>query len=147
MNDCEVTKAYTISKAPLTVTANDQTVEQGKELPEATYTLTGFVGSDDESVLADSTLKAEYTVENTSELGISAIHMTGTATTANYELTLQDGTLTVTEVSTQPAAGTATTSGTTPPKTGDESTPTLWLCLLLASLVAAAEGLRLRRKC
>ena len=147
MNDCEVTKAYTISKAPLTVTANDQTVEQGKELPEATYTITGFVGSDDESVLADSTLKAEYTVENTSELGISAIHMTGTATSANYELTLQDGTLTVTEVSTQPASGTATTSGTTPPKTGDESTPTLWLCLLLASLVAAAEGLRLRRKC
>ena len=47
-----VLTSCTITKAPLTVKADDKAREQGEENPELTFTIEGWKGEDDESVLS-----------------------------------------------------------------------------------------------
>ena len=85
----------TVVKAPLLITADDQTRAQGQPNPEPTLSFSGFVNGDDESAL--TTLPAaSCEADEDSPAGTYAITLEG-GEAANYELTLADGILTVTE--------------------------------------------------
>lgn len=99
----EVTVA--VAKAPLTVTAEDKTVEQYAAFPTFTYTVTGWVGQD----AFTKKPVASVSVSDTKNHGQYEIAFSG-ATNANYEITYVAGTLTVTEhtVHTEGSAPTCT---------------------------------------
>ena len=84
----------TVTKAPLTITANDCTFEKETELPEFTATYLGFKNNDTEDVL---TAKPVFTTVVTpqSEPGTYEIVVSG-AEAENYAITFVNGTLTVT---------------------------------------------------
>lgn len=94
-----------ITQAPLTLTANSQTMIYGQAVPTLTYTATGFLGTDTTSVLtAQPTLTT--TATSSSPPGTYPIDITG-GTAANYSITDVPGTLTVVT-----SSGTTTTLGT-----------------------------------
>ena len=90
---------YTITKAPLTVTANDMAMVAGSALPTLTATLSGFVNGE---VLGTSGVSgaAACTTPATSASPAGAYPITcavGSLTAGNYDFTtFIDGTLTVT---------------------------------------------------
>ena len=88
---------FEITKAPLTVTAEDKSVTFPQALPALTATMTGFVGSDDESVLTGTlTLACGYdgsVYENAFIITPSGL------TSTNYEIAFRAGTLTVSKAS------------------------------------------------
>ena len=84
----------TVTKAPLTVKAEDATREEGKENPEFTITYNGWKLNDDESVLT-SKPKVTTTATVSSSAGKYPITVSGGAA-ENYDLSYQNGTLTVT---------------------------------------------------
>jgi hypothetical protein len=86
---------FTITKAALTATADDQPVIQGAEMPEFTITYSGFVNGDTESDLNELPT-ASATATSTSDLGEYVITVAG-GSDNNYELTNVDGTLTITD--------------------------------------------------
>lgn len=91
----ERTFMLTVNKAPLTITANDCTKQEGKENPDLTVSYEGFVYNDDISSL--TTLPSITTTATTeSPAGTYPITASG-AEAANYEITYVEGTLTVTE--------------------------------------------------
>ena len=90
-------RSYTlnVSKASLTITANDCTKPQGEENPELTVTYSGFKNNDDASVL--TTLPTvTTTATKDSPAGTYPITVSG-ASAANYDMTYVGGTLTVIE--------------------------------------------------
>ncbi|MBO4561067.1 MAG: hypothetical protein J5705_03745 [Bacteroidaceae bacterium] len=85
---------FTVTKAPLTITANDATVSYGDDISnyEWNYTVTGFVNNDNEESL---TIKPAVTiVDFTGDAGTYTIAING-AESANYEISYVNGTLTV----------------------------------------------------
>ena len=88
------TTTANITKAPLTITANDQEREYGDVNPLLTATYVGFVGGEDENVL-DTSVVLATDADATSNVGDYAITASG-ATDNNYEITHNNGTLTVT---------------------------------------------------
>lgn len=87
----------TVEKAPLTVIANNQTMEEGSPLPELTVRYEGFKLQDDESVLTIlPTVATTYTPQ--SGPGQYPIIVSG-GEAINYILAYQEGVLTVTEQS------------------------------------------------
>ncbi len=89
---------YTINKAPLTITPTNVTVNRGAELPSTVnVTFTGFVNDETEEVLT-GTIKPTFTVENTNTAGTSTFTISG-YTSDNYEITYNEGTLTINESS------------------------------------------------
>ena len=94
-----------ITAAPLTITANDQTMVYGGTQPTLTASLTGLVNGDTGTDLVDSlTLD---TVSASSGVGTYNISIVG-ATSGNYRISYQTGTLTIT-----PAALTITADNQT----------------------------------
>lgn len=90
----------TVSKALLTISANDCTKPQGAENPELTVTYSGFVNGDDVSVL--TTLPTVTTTATTdSPAGTYPITVSG-ASAANYNITYISGTLTIIEPCAKP---------------------------------------------
>ena len=87
------TATFTISKAPLTVTANDHTITYGDEPANNGVRYSGFVGDEDESVLG-GTLGFEYTYSQYDAVGEYEISPRG-LTAANYDINFESGTLTV----------------------------------------------------
>ena len=84
----------TVDKKPVTVTAEDKTKTYGQENPEFTFTVEGaLVGSDKNEALAVE-LSCEATKDSPVKEGGYAI--TGTSSSANYEVTVTQGTLTIT---------------------------------------------------
>ena len=86
----------TIAKRPLTVKADDKTAYVGAQQPELTYTATGLVG--EEKLTTEPTLKLvhEADVDPMKKAGTyEIIFETQPAASENYELTTQNGTLTV----------------------------------------------------
>jgi hypothetical protein len=84
---------FTITKAKLTVTADDKEMFQEREMPELTFTFSGWKGSDDESVI--TTLPTAYTNATVdSDVGDYAIVVSG-GEADNYNFTYVDGKLTV----------------------------------------------------
>jgi len=84
----------TVTKAQLTVKADDCQREWGQENPEFTFTFEGFRCGDDENVLLEMPV-ATTTATVDSPVGAYAIVVEG-GKAENYELVLVDGVLTVT---------------------------------------------------
>jgi hypothetical protein len=92
-NDTYVNGTLTITKAKLTITADDIEVHQDEEMPVLTWKAEGWKNGEDESVL---TVQPVCTTEGTpdSPLGDYTITISG-AEAANYDITYVDGKLTV----------------------------------------------------
>lgn len=88
-----VSKTFEITKAPLTITAKDKTIVYGDEPANDGVEYSGFVGSDDASVLG-GTLTYGYNYEIWNDTGEYTITPNG-LTADNYNITFVNGTLTV----------------------------------------------------
>src|SRR5260221_2055409 len=84
----------TISPAPLTADPNDQTKVYGQANPTLTITYTGFLNGEGTSNITNPTASTTATVS--SGVGTYPITLSG-GSAANYNLTLQSGTLTITK--------------------------------------------------
>ena len=86
-----------VTKAPLTVTANNETVTFGTTVPPYTDTITGFVNGDAPSVVTGAasltTTPASPTAPNTYTITAAQ----GTLAATNYSFTFVPGTLTITK--------------------------------------------------
>ena len=91
-----VNGTLTVSKAPLTATANNQTKTYGSANPALTMAFTGFVNGDTSSSITTPGIATAVTTS--SGVGNYAITLSG-GSAANYTLTLVNGTLTVTPAS------------------------------------------------
>jgi gliding motility-associated-like protein len=95
----QVTQTFTVSKAQLTVTANSKMKIYGQPNPALNYTISGFVYSDDNSVVsgaADISTTADVnSTPGTYPITLSA----GTVNAANYTFRFVNSSLTVTAAS------------------------------------------------
>jgi hypothetical protein len=94
--------AFTISKAPLTITANPQTVSFGDSvasvLASGAYTPSGFVNGENSSVIL-GTVSYTTNYSDTTPAGSSGITITpvvSSLTASNYTFTAANGTITIT---------------------------------------------------
>ena len=92
--------SFTIDKGKITVTADDKTVKKGDEMPELTYSVTGFTGGDpftEKPVLS-------CTASDTSTEGIYEINVSGgtLAEPALFDMAYVKGKLTVTSDEDEP---------------------------------------------
>lgn len=97
-NNYEITTVdglLTVTKAPLTATADDKTRTYGAADPVFTISYTGFVNGDDATAITEPTTGTITTI--TSDVGTYPIALTG-GSADNYDLTLVDGTLSITSV-------------------------------------------------
>ena len=95
---------FTISKATVTVKADDKSVYVGDAMPELTYTVSGLASGD--SLTAEPTLTCNATDANTA--GTYTITPSGgEVNTAHYTLAYENGTLTV---STRSSGGSSSSS-------------------------------------
>ncbi len=83
---------FQITKAPLTVTANNNTITYGAEPAANGYTVSGQLGSDTESVVSD--VEYAYSYKQYGNIGTYDITPKA-ATAANYEIKFVSGKLTV----------------------------------------------------
>ena len=85
----------TVKKKALTVTADSISIVYGDDAPAYTYSITGFISGEDESVLSGAPkIVCSYVKGN--DAGDYTIDIRkGTLAAANYSFTLVDGTLTV----------------------------------------------------
>ena len=88
------TTTANITKAPLSITADDQEREYGDANPTLTATYVGFVGGEDENVL-DTSVVLATDADEISNVDDYVITASG-ADDNNYEITYNNGTLTVT---------------------------------------------------
>jgi uncharacterized repeat protein (TIGR02543 family) len=86
--------AVTITKAPLTVTADDQTVAFGADAPAYTVQYSGFVGGDNAAALGTSELAFDCLYSAGSVVGTYEIWPKG-LDWSNYQINFAKGTLTV----------------------------------------------------
>lgn len=85
-----------IAKRPLTVKADDKTAYIGDKQPELTYTVSGLVGNDKLTTVPTLKLVHDANVDPMKQAGTYVIGFeTEPAASANYELSAQTGTLTV----------------------------------------------------
>ena len=87
------TATFTIEKAPLTITAQDATMEYGGELPALEVAYNGFVNGEDASVLTAQPA-ISTTATSSSTPGTYAITVSG-AEAQNYAISYVNGTLTI----------------------------------------------------
>lgn len=85
----------TVAKAPLTIRAEDKTKVYGAALPSLTVIYSGFVNGDSTAIL-DSPVTLSTTATAASNAGTYPISSAG-ASTVNYAITFEPGTLTVTK--------------------------------------------------
>jgi len=88
-----VTAPYTITKAPLTITATSQTMTYGGPVPTLAVTYSGFVNGDGPSSLSTPP-SITTTATSASPVAGYPIHVTG-AVNNNYSISYVDGTMTV----------------------------------------------------
>ena len=92
----DVTQQFTVVKALLIATADNQTISEGDAIPTLTFSYSGFKLSDDATVLdTEPTISTAATSQ--SAAGEYAITLSG-GSDDTYEFSLQDGTLTIEEV-------------------------------------------------
>ncbi|WP_456458314.1 Ig-like domain-containing protein [Reichenbachiella sp.] len=109
---------FSVSKAPLTVTAIDQSAVFGKALPTFIVAYTGFVNGEAESVLSEKPLISS-TATASSDAGIYDIELAG-GSADNYSIKLVKGTLTI-----EKAEATVTLSDLTHHEDGGAKSPTV----------------------
>ncbi|MEQ9300310.1 MAG: BspA family leucine-rich repeat surface protein [Cyclobacteriaceae bacterium] len=81
----------TITSAMLTITADDQSMVYGSEVPQLTYTIDGFIGGDDASILTTAPT-VNTTATSQSSVGSYGIAVSA-AVAPNYEVEYVDGNL------------------------------------------------------
>ena len=92
-NDRYVNGTLTVTKAPLTITVNAVSKQQGDPMPEFTLTYEGFKNGESSAVLTTQpTITCEATAD--SPTGTYPIKVSN-AEAQNYEITYVDGTLTI----------------------------------------------------
>lgn len=89
----EIPCSYTITKAPLTVIANNARRYYGEENPELTETIIGFKNGETEKVLVTKPVLSTLATSE-SDAGTYPIYCSG-ADAKNYAITFQHGTLTI----------------------------------------------------
>ena len=90
------TQAFTIAKAPLTISCGEYTMNQGDALPAFEAEFSGFVNGETKTVLiTQPVLTTEAT--SSSALGTYDVIVSG-AEAANYEISYQNGSLTIIKV-------------------------------------------------
>jgi YVTN family beta-propeller protein len=94
--DVSVQQTLTINKAPLAITANDQTRPYGQANPTLTLSYDKFVYSDNASNSLSTQATVTTAATNTSDVGTYPITVTGAAAN-NYAITYAPGTLTITQ--------------------------------------------------
>ncbi|TWF39865.1 gliding motility-associated-like protein [Chitinophaga polysaccharea] len=95
----QVTQSFSISKAMLTVTANNKSKIYLQPNPKLDYTITGFVKNENNSVIND-TAAISTTADINSVIGTYLITVTtGNINATNYDFTFVNGTLNVTPAS------------------------------------------------
>lgn len=82
--------SFTITKKALTVTADNQSITFGDAVSTYTFTATGYVGDDNDSVV-NANIACDYTQGDNA----GTYTITVTAAAANYDITCNPGTLTV----------------------------------------------------
>ena len=119
----ECAATYTITPAPLTITAENKSAYVGTSLPALTYKVTGLCGSD--KLLKDPTLS---TSADMGKLGTYAINITGADAGTNYVITYVPGDLAVValpveeEAPKKPASRQETPKPITVPISGEDNT-------------------------
>ena len=93
-NDTYVKGTLTITKAPLKIKAGTYTRKRGKENPKITLTYEGFKNNETESVLTEKPT-VTTTAQKDSPVGDYEVNVSG-AEAKNYDLSYQNGVLTVT---------------------------------------------------
>lgn len=96
----DVTVTLTVSKAALTITADDKTKNVGDANPALTVSYSGFVNTETSAVLTTAPIVTTTATQN-SQAGTYAITVGG-ATADNYIITYVNGTLTVYPLVQQP---------------------------------------------
>ena len=87
-----------ITQAPLRVAANNATMKAGTAVPTLTYAATGFVNADTLQNATAGLATLTTSATKTSKAGsYTIVAAQGTLVSANYKLTLANGTLTVTQ--------------------------------------------------
>ncbi|BDD01045.1 Ig-like domain-containing protein [Persicobacter psychrovividus] len=98
LNDGEftvtTTTKVTVTKAALTVQANNKTKIYGDPNPVLDYTISGFVNGEDESVIQPA-IQISTAVDETASVGLYPINISG-GSAANYEIVYNGGELEVT---------------------------------------------------
>ncbi len=90
------TSTLTINRAPLTVTADDQSMVYGASVPSLMYSITGFVSGDTTSVVSGSPSLTTAATSASGAGGYSIAVTEGSLSAANYAFpNLINGTLTV----------------------------------------------------
>jgi hypothetical protein len=102
---------FGIARAPLTATASSHTISFGGALPVPTVRYEGFVGGEDETVLAVRA-EAKLNVRDSLKPGESAVTFATRASGANYAVTHAEGRLTVNAA--RPSAAPPRTSAPVP---------------------------------
>ena len=82
-----------IKQAPLTVKADNKSIRMGDQLPEYTYTVSGWQGNDTDDLLSGVT--ATCPTADANKAGDYTITVDGPASIDNYKITYVNGTLTV----------------------------------------------------
>ena len=85
----------TITKAPLTIKADDKQVKQGETLPEFTATYSGFKNNETESVLARKPVFTCIATESSAPGNYEIV--VSNADAENYSISYEKGTLTITD--------------------------------------------------
>ena len=84
-----------VIKATLVVKADDKMITYGEAIPTFTYTISGFVNGESNSVISGSPLLSS-TATSSSDVGTYPINITvGTIVASNYSLTFTNGVLTI----------------------------------------------------
>ena len=89
-----VAGTLTITKAPLTVGAKDETITEGDAIPTFTLTYDGFRNNDNEATAFTTKPRATTTATSSSPAGSYPIKVSG-GKAKNYELSYEQGTLTI----------------------------------------------------
>lgn len=90
--EVDIPYTYTINKVPLTINVNDAEKVYGDENPQFTYSFSGFVNNEDESVLSSA---VAFSTKATTKSGAGTYSVAASATAKNYEIGCTEGTLTV----------------------------------------------------
>ena len=93
-SDVTASVTYTISKAPLTVTANDKTITYGMSPVHNDVTFNGFVNDETASVLGGA-LSFTYSYEQYGDVGDNYTITPAGLTSNNYDITFVAGKMTV----------------------------------------------------
>ena len=93
----DVTLTWEITKASVTVKADNKTKVYGSANPALTYTVNGLLGADEEGTAITGAFNISTSAGPGSSVGNYTITLTiGTATSANYSIICENGTLEVT---------------------------------------------------